>query len=494
MLPKKYLKAFLLILIFQIILLLVFVFLRLIDFDEGLYLSAAYLVKCGKLPYLDFFYNQMPYLPYAYSFATGTGFSSLFFGRLISAVASLLLGILLFRFAHKLSQDAKVSLFVFFLYSFHGLILTWHSTVKTSTFSDLFSFVSFIFFTSYVISQKQRAKNFMLLFCGIFIGLALNFRLTHLVILISEGILIFLLFRSERMKRKIYNFVFLLFGAILSSSFAIYLFFKNPQIFLFDNLIFRQVWGLEVIKMSFLSRLFTFSKFLFYPQNLFILILVALSLAYLIKQLKKTHNLTPENRIIITSLSLALSIIVVSFLISPTQFQYFEQALSFLLIASIPALRELKSSWQNKKIVIGGVGAFYLLFIIPFVLIFVFGVREKDRQFQLKQIRKVVEVIQENSEAEERILALWPGYVVLSGREPLPGMETGGWEIAHLFSPQKLKKSKLFNRQKMKEIILEKKVSLIVDWNWFLSEFNDLLDANYRHIKTIGSVKIYKAK
>ena len=63
MLTKKCLRAFVLILIFQIVLLLAFVFLRLIDFDEGSYLSSAYLVKCGKLPYLDFFFPQMPYLP-----------------------------------------------------------------------------------------------------------------------------------------------------------------------------------------------------------------------------------------------------------------------------------------------------------------------------------------------------------------------------------------------------------------------------------------------
>jgi hypothetical protein len=41
---------------------------------------------------------------------------------------------------------------------------------------------------------------------------------------------------------------------------------------------------------------------------------------------------------------------------------------------------------------------------------------------------------------------------------------------------------------------LEKKVGLIVDGNWFLSEFGNLLDNNYRHVETIGDVKIYKAK
>ncbi|MFQ6031614.1 MAG: hypothetical protein ACE5K2_01725, partial [Candidatus Zixiibacteriota bacterium] len=137
MLPKKYLKAFLLILIFQILFLVIFALFRLIDWDEGGYLSAAYQVRCGKIPYLDFLYPQMPYVPYVYSPISGFGFASLFWGRLISAFASLILGIALFWVAYKSSKDAKLSLFLFFLYSFNGLFLTWHCTVKTLVLSDL---------------------------------------------------------------------------------------------------------------------------------------------------------------------------------------------------------------------------------------------------------------------------------------------------------------------------------------------------------------------
>ena len=39
---------------------------RLIAKDEGFYVVAAQLVSEGRVPYLDFFYPQMPYLPYLY--------------------------------------------------------------------------------------------------------------------------------------------------------------------------------------------------------------------------------------------------------------------------------------------------------------------------------------------------------------------------------------------------------------------------------------------
>jgi hypothetical protein len=493
MLTKKQLLVFWLLLVSQVIFLLAFVFLRYVDADEGLYLETAYLVKNGKLPYLDFFYNQMPYLPYAYSLISDFGFSSLFFGRLISAGASLLLGLFLFWLSYKLSQDAKISLLIFFLYGFHGLTLTWHSTVKTSTFSDLWGFVFLIFFISYLSAEKQRTKNLMVFLSGIFIGLALNFRLTHLILLITATLLIFLLPPWENIKKRVFNFVFLLFGAILSSSFAIYLFLRDPHIFIFDNLIFRQIWGLKVIKMNLLTRVFTLCKFLFYPQDLPILILATLSLIYLVRQLRKRYKRNLEDRITIVVLSLAFFIMALSFFISPTQFQYFAQALPFLLVACIPALRKLKSKWENKKIIVP-IGALYLLFIIPFIMIFIFGIREKDQQFTLKNVKRVVEVIQKNSQPKERILAFLPLYVVLSQREPVPGLEAWGGEVAPLLTQKQMIASKLMALEEIKEIIQEGKVNLVVAEEWILPGSDSSLWTNYQLLEKVSGVQIYKKK
>jgi len=490
---KKRLLVFWLLLAFQVIFLLAFVFLRYVDVDEGFYLEAAYLVKNGKLPYLDFFYIQMPYLPYAYSLTSDFGFSSLFFGRLISAAASLLLGLLLFWLAYKLSGDAKISLLVFFLYGFHGLTLTWHSTVKTSTFSDLWGFFSLFFFISYLCSKGGRSRNLMLFFSGIFIGLALNFRLTHMILLIPASLLIFLLPPLENIRKRISNFAFLLFGVILSSSFAIYLFLRDPHIFVFDNLIFRQIWGFKVVQMNLLTRLYTLSKFLFYPQDLPILILATLSLVYLFRRLKRKHEISLEDRATIVALSFAFSIIILSFLVSPTQFQYFAQALSFLLIACIPALRRWKSRWENKRIVIP-LGTLYLLSMLPFVLIFIFGIREKDKQFTLKNLKKVVEVIEKNSRPEERILTFTPLYVVLSKREPMPGLEAWGGEVAPLLTEKQMRDCKLINLEEIKKMIREAEVNLIAAEEWILPGSDSSLWAKYQLLEKISGVQIYKKK
>lgn len=490
---RRHLLVFLTILLMQALLLSTFVLFRLVDYDEASYLSAAYLVKAGKLPYLDFFYAQMPYVPYAYSPVSDFGWSSLFWGRLISALAGLILGIALFWFAHKFSKDVKLSLFLFFLYSFNGLLLTWHSVVKTLVISDLFGFLSFIFFASYLMSEDGD-KNIKILLSGFFVGIALNLRLTFSLIWLAQGVLIFLLSPTKNTKQKMIAGLFFCCGTTLASSLTIYLFLKDPQAFIFDNLTYHQILGLGVIKLNFLKKIFTVFKFVFYPQNLFIILLALIGLIASTKKIRNIREFVLNHRIVLSAFVLGIVMIVTSFSISPTTFQHYEQALPYFLISLIPGLGILKSEWGNRKIILGGISALYVLFVIPFIVVFIFCVRERDKPYPIREVRKVVKIVEENSKPKEMIFSTWPAYVVFAKRESVPGLETWGWEVTHLLSARELKKSKLINRQKMEEIILEKKVSLIVDWDWVLSDFENLLDVNYRHIRTIGNVKVYKAK
>jgi hypothetical protein len=491
-LNRKQMGIFWIILVLQLLLLLAFVFFRLIDYDEASYLSAAYMVANGKLPYIDFFYAQMPYVPYVYAPISSFGLASLFWGRLISALAGLILGIALFRFAYKFTQDAKLSLFLFFLYSFNGLLLPWHSVVKTLVISDLFGFLSFIFFASYLISQDVR-RNVKILLSGFFVGLALNLRLTFSSIWLAEIVLIFLLSSGKNIKQKITASVFFCLGTVLSSLLGIYLFLKDPSPFIFDNLTYHQILGLAFIKLGFMKRIFTVFKFVFYPQNLFILLAAIVGIVSAKKSIYM-REFVATHKVVLSAFLFGVLLTVTSFSISPTTFQHYEQTLPYFLICSIPGLAIMESKWGKRKIIIGITSALYALFVIPFVVIFILAIRERDKPYPISEVRKVVKVVEENSQPNEIIFATWPAYAIFSKREPVPGLETWGWEVAHLLSPQELKKSKLIDRQEMKEIILEKKVGLIVEWDWFFSEFGDIVEVNYRHVKTVGVAKIYKAK
>src|SRR2546428_4179068 len=70
---------------------------RIVDGDEGTYLLVSRLVAEGQLPYHDFFYPQMFLLPYVYGPWMKLVGYSWYGARLLSAVFSVMLGLLVYR-------------------------------------------------------------------------------------------------------------------------------------------------------------------------------------------------------------------------------------------------------------------------------------------------------------------------------------------------------------------------------------------------------------
>lgn len=492
MLSRKQTSIFWLILISQLCLLLVFVFFRLIDYDEGLYLSYAQLVREGNLPYLDFFYPQTPYLPYLYCMVSQYGFSSLFLGRLISAFMGLLISIIFFWLVYRLTAKAGLSLFLFFLYSFNGLTINWHSVVKTSAVSDLFALLSFLCFAFYLLWKDNR-RALMIFLSGLLVGAAFNFRLALFPILPVEGFLIFLLSTGRSTRSRLSDLALLLCAAAFSSVFSIYLLAKDPAAFYFGNIGYHLIWGNQAIRMTLMGKMLTLSKFVFYPQNLIILILTVLGAATLLRK-ARAGQLDLQDRVIAAALVCALALIITFFLMSPTQFQYYQQALPFLLISSVPALGKLEGKLTVKKPQAIAIGAVYLIFILPFAIIFLFAVRQKDKPYQIETVKTVVEAVQEYSQPDDSILTAWPAYAVLSGRKVLPGLETWGGGVIPFLSPEQVRRFKLIDDPRVKKLIGGREVTLLVKEEWFPPQFDDLIEENYDLAASTPFADIYLVK
>jgi hypothetical protein len=407
---------------------------------------------------------------------------------IISSTLGIFLSILIFWFSYRFFKEGRLSLFLFFLYGFNGLTLSWHSVVKTLAPSDLFGFISFIFFTFYLLSKEKKINLF---WAGFFVGIAFNFRLTFLLIFLVEAITIFILPPPQSFKRKAMDLVLLLFSAVLASPLAIYLFFKNPGAFLFGNIGFHYEWGQQVVKMAFFEKLYTFSKFIFSPQNLFILICAAISTVWLVQKLIRPDKPTSEDKIIIFALSIALIIIITSFFMSPTVFQYYEQVLPYLLFSSVPVLKRLISKWKDKKRLQLGFIVFYLLSCLPFILVFIFVVRQGQVSYGIDKTKEVVEMVKQNSLPGEVVLSDWPGYVVLSKRESVPGMSTFEWWVIQALSPEEMENYKILSSQKISEMISAREPDMIIESEWFLSNFSGLIAANYDLVKTFQYPKVY---
>ncbi len=301
--------------------------------------------------------------------------------------------------------------------------------------------------------------------------------------------MIFFIFQS-----KVFSFFQFLAGAISSSFLSVFLFFKDGQSFVFNNLGYHQLWGGKVIGMGLLTKFFTLAKFLFYPQNLLILILAALTISFLIKKKKAQKTLSEKDRVYLIAFVFSLIILVGYFLASPTQLQYYHQALPYLLVLSGPGLTSVVEFFRKRKSILYGLAVFYLLCLIPYLLIFVFTIREKDRVFRVDQVRKVIKVVQENSVEEEPILSDWPGYAVLANRSVVRGTETCGQDVSHLLTEDMLKRFKIIDRRRVKDVIRNKEVNLVVTGIGTYRYLDDLTKENYYLLKEIGGAKVFLKK
>lgn len=78
---------------------------RLVDGDEGFYLLAAKSVFHGKLLYRDFFYTQMPLLPYIYGLWLKIAGETWNSGRMLSSLLASLLGCLLYVHVTRVTRS-----------------------------------------------------------------------------------------------------------------------------------------------------------------------------------------------------------------------------------------------------------------------------------------------------------------------------------------------------------------------------------------------------
>jgi hypothetical protein len=164
------------------------------------------------------------------------------------------------------------------------------------------------------------------------------------------------------------------------------------------------------------------------------------------------------------------------------------------LILSVPGLAEFVEFFKKRKFIIYGICAIYLLCLSPYLLIFVFTVREKDKAFRIDQVNKVVDVVKENSTEKEIILTDWPGYAVLAKRGVVQGTETCGYEISHLLTKDQLKRFNIIDKKEIENIIKNKEVNLIVTGIGTYRNLNDLIQENYYPLEKIGESKVFLKK
>ena len=460
------------------------------DGDEGLYLEAARLVGQGKRLYTDFFYQQMPLIPYFYAGWTKLFGFSLFSGRVLSGLLTAAAATFaLFYIARSTKNLFLVNASAILLYT-NGIFLAWAPVIKTHPFNVFFLTVSCLMLLEW--RREACAKFWPLLVAGLLLGLGVNCRLT-----LAPFPLFYLVFIAVAAPAKIWrNCGLFALGLLIASLPSLYYLSVAPQLFLKYNLIFhtRIFPGIagEDFRWSIAAQVF------FEPQLL--ALLVAFYAGLILQSLKGWKSLAYSDTFFIFILLAAYYAIHLS---TATPFtQYFSTVVPLLVVGSIPLL-EFPLRWNT---------ALRVLVLTPLFVLYAAGASKTlwhemhsvgtlEPVWRISNIQAASGAIRRLVKPGEACLTWWPGYAALGGCDSVPGMENHMRDHAILrgIGPKLLNDYKMLSGEQVIELLASQKYRVVIDGAYRLNTpYNEyaeyLLQENYRLRTKRGMAKIYTRK
>ncbi len=388
---------------------------RTIDGDEGYYATAARLVSEGLTPYQDFFYPQMPLLPYIYVPAYQVGGSSLANLRLMSVVAGILSLIIWWRILRRRWPERPgLILAGLALVAMNPYFLSWNVTVKTYALVNLGVFAVLGALDRGMESRHGR----WFLLGGLAAGLCVGVRLLYLPWAVASALVVGWLGWRAGMFAALGG---LALGLTPSALFLV----RDPDRFLFNNYGYHQIrfsavgGSGEGVGIRIQLALDTLGDALFSnPFMLFQLVLVGFGVDW-----ARRHSGHPGRPLLILSGAGAVALSAASLLPDPVYEQYFTGPLTPLLaplvVAGLAHLAELLK--KSGPVLAGAMGLAAFLSVVDL------QVRKTGMDWQevwsFEHLARVSEAIESHSGEGDMVLAFWPGYVFESGRVYLPGLE-----------------------------------------------------------------------
>lgn len=410
------------IIVLQLLFFVPLAFSRIIAGDEGFYLIAAKQVSQGALPYIDFFYPQMPLLPFVYGSWMELFGASWKSARLLSAILTSLLGALLFLRLTDLYSKRWGYVGVM-LFASSQFVFPWYITAKTYALSTLLLFAAYMLFVT-KINVAPKCKYSLV---GFIFGLAVNTRLFFCSVAI---VFVLACCRLAREARSTALFAFLIGGGITVLP-DLYFMAMAFDSFWFSNMGYHMLrsnysWGRNIKQKSTILKTIigwrSTSKFtgVQYPMVLVTGLVAPLLLAR-------------RGRKFDLGFYIVGVILVTSFLPSPSYVQYFCVTVPFLLLGVVWLLYETFQSKGALRIASGTICcllSIHYFSVVPIDIhrytssgrgvLSVLGPKESKT---LKAMKRVALAIDSVTEPGDRVLTMWPGVLVGSHARPYRRLE-----------------------------------------------------------------------
>lgn len=487
-------KSIRFLLLVHIILLFIFIWFRLIDGDEGIFLRAGHLVQQGHVPYFDFFYMQMPYLPWLLTpiLPENLGYGGFILARSIAGLMGLVLAFTISMVSYRITQNRRIAVLIYFLAVFSGLMLTWQTTIKTQIFSDFFGMFAFVVLMMVMLDALKRFRNpdFWLFVSGALVGVAMNIRLTHSLLLLSEILIVWLIGLHLPAKQKWRYTILLVAGAGIASLGSIVLFLRDPALFWLHNVTVHQRWGAEVVNQSWFQRAITLVKIFGYPQTLIFLFPVLFTARAAWFQPIRQWNDTLRLSMSALMVGLVFTIFL-AFVIQPVQVQYFEQVVPFLLLGGVAGWFVILEAnawrmWRAPLMVV------YLLGLVPFLVIFLFTIRENDESNDLALIRETAQEIRQASSAGDTLLSANSILPLFARRSMVKGMEVDARQLLRVLPTFSRSRLHLLDSLQFVNLVTSARYPLII---YDTTQFHGLdrhLSGEYQILSEPASLKIWR--
>ena len=396
---------------------------RTIDGDEGYYATAARLVSEGQTPYLDFFYPQMPLLPYVYAPVYKLVGSSLVNMRLMSVAAgvlSLILWGLILR--RRRPEHSGIILAGLALVAMNPYFLSWNVTVKTYALTNLA-----VFATLWALDRGLHSRRVgWFLVAGLAAGLGVGVRLLYLpwagVLALGLG---WLQWRDQGREFPLKNMAAYMGGMLVGLAPAVVLFARDPELFMFNNLDYHQLRYSAIAQsgtgfgVRLEAALLALGKTLFLnPFMVFQLVLVGFGVDWI-----RRNRDNPLRPLVVLSGFGALAHTVACLFPDPVYEQYFTGSLTPLLAPLVVAgLVRISQLVKKPGTALAGVLVLAAVLSVVDLQVRKTGMVWKE-VWTFEHLAKVSTAIEARTEPEDMVMAFWPGYVFETGRQYLPGLE-----------------------------------------------------------------------
>src|SRR5581483_11053387 len=281
-------------------------------------------------PYLDFFYNQAPLLPYVYAAWMKCTHLTWVSAKVFSALLTAFLGTLLFADVWVRTRNKAAGFAALLLFASSTLVFAWFPLVKTYSLAEVFLFSSY-----FAVSRiSEDFAPLLILSGGLFWGLSVD---TRSYLLLLMPIFLWWTLRHSGAGLKHRAAVLFFIGFALGSLPSLWLFVQSPDIFLFDNLRYHALrssaglvgWWWE--KLIIVLQLFLGSSTANGLQwSILVFVIIGLALAVPGKMLSARF-----------ATQLAVGSALISMLPTPAYVQYFSICVPFLIAAAVSAVVDL---------------------------------------------------------------------------------------------------------------------------------------------------------